>query len=121
MQTQAYLENKEHIAGGKANETLIVMDFSQFQLEKGFCPDLVVVIHLYDPAAVDNLQRIYIHYIGEEGISNDVNFVAGKSPASTVVVFINLGLGVWQDLMQRDFFTNIDTIHIWTDGGPHHF
>jgi len=23
--------------------------------------------------------------------------------------------------MQHDFFTNIETIRIWSDGGPHHF
>jgi len=88
LQTQAYLQNKEQIAAGKANESLIAMEFSQFWLEKGFCQNLVVVTHLYDPAAVDNLKQIYIHYIGEEGISNDVNFVAGKFPTSRIVIFI---------------------------------
>jgi len=58
LQNQAYLQNKEQIAAGKANESLIVMEFSQFWLEKGFCQDLVVVIHCYDPAAVDNLKQI---------------------------------------------------------------
>jgi len=29
--------------------------------------------------------------------------------------------GVWQDLMAHDYFTSIRTIHIWSDGGPHHF
>jgi len=89
------------------------MDFSQFWLEKGFCQDLVVWSSIY--MNVDNLKQIYIHYIGEEGISNDVNFVAGTFPTSTIVIFINFSLGVWQDLMQHDFFTNIDTIHIWSD------
>jgi hypothetical protein len=45
-------------------------------------------------------------YINEcTGVTNDVNFVAG----------------VWQDLMAHDYFTGIRTIHIWSDGGPHHF
>jgi len=39
------------------------------------------------------------------GVTNDVNFVAG----------------VWQHLMTQYYFTAIRTIHIWSDGGPHHF
>ncbi len=105
VQTKTYQEQKEKVAQGQADECLVVLDFSQFSLEKGFRQVLIIVIYTHDSEAPDGLHRHYLDYVGEQNVSSDVNFVAG----------------VWQDLMTRDYFVGINTIRIWTNGGPHHF
>ena len=101
------MELKKKLAAGLLDEAIVIKDFSQYKLEKGFVQVLIIIIYTYDPSpdSKDHIHRRYIDYIGEEGVPNDVNFVAG----------------IWQDFMTYDYFIGINTIHIWSDGGPHHF
>jgi hypothetical protein len=104
VQTKAYQEQKEKVAQGQADECLVVLDFSQFSLEKGF--HQVLIIYTHNSEAPDGLHHCYLDYVSKKNVSSNVNFVAG----------------VWQeDLMTQHYFVNINTIQIWTDGGPHHF
>ena len=51
------------------------------------------------------LERDYRHFIGEIGDKNDVSFVAGA----------------WKALLDSNWFNEIKTVKIWSDGGPKHF
>ncbi len=105
VQTKAYQEQKEKVAQGQADECLVVLDFSQFSLEKGFHQVLIIVIYTHNSEAPDGLHHHYLDYVSEKNVSSDVNFITR----------------VWQDLMTQDYFVSINMIWIWTDGGPHHF
>lgn len=53
-QIQTYLQQKQMLASGLAlDEAILIQDFSQFSLNKGFQQDLIITIYTYDPEAPD--------------------------------------------------------------------
>jgi hypothetical protein len=104
---QAYVDCKWRIAAGATGEVGVFIDFMQLHLEHGFLQNMVSVIVAHDPDSTDQLKQTYFDFVSEKGDKHDVNFVGG----------------VWHQLMtcHHEFFSSACAIHIWTDGGPHHF
>jgi hypothetical protein len=73
-QARAFLEQKRSL---KPGEALFIINFSQYQLEKGSVQVLHSAAILYDAEANDHLCCYYYNYVGDEGVPNNVNFVAG--------------------------------------------
>jgi hypothetical protein len=84
---------------------LVTQDFTQVVFEEGFVQTLIVCIYTYDKASKDGLQRTYRHFVGDIAEKNDVSFV----------------IECWKILLDEKRFNGLETVFIWSDGGPKHF
>jgi hypothetical protein len=106
IQRGMYAIQKREIAEGRKPDTiLITQDFTQLELDSSFVQDLIICCYQYDPNSKDGLKRTYRHFVGEINESNEIPFVAGS----------------WLQILKEDWFENIETVQIWSDGGPKHF
>jgi hypothetical protein len=106
IQKMVYQQDKRGVSSGKNPTTvLITQDFTQLELEGSFVQDLIICKYFYDKKAKDGLARTYIHFIGKIGTKNDILFVIGS----------------WMALLTLNWFDDIKTVKIWSDGGPKHF
>lgn len=88
-----------------ACELLVVQDFTQLPLTpSGFIQDLIFVVYRKTPDTGE-LDRTYHHYVGDEGRSNDIQFVKAG----------------WSDLLLRLPLSDCKILRIWSDGGRKHF
>jgi cell division protein FtsB len=106
LQRGQYTKEKLSIASEKTpTTTLVTQDFSQVIFEGGFVQDLIICFYSYDKEATDGLKRLYRHFVGRTADKNDISFV----------------VGCWKILLEEHRFENMETVSIWSDGGPKHF
>lgn len=108
IQIGAFRRDKKLLSAGKLkNSILIVQNFSLLEIQQAHqYQDLIIWIYFYDPQSSTGLSWKTFHFLpSEANVSNDISFVAE----------------VWNYLMSCSFMETVETIYIWSDGGPKHF
>ena len=88
--------------GLASDSILVVQDFSQLQMNCGFLQTLIIVLYYFQDG---ELQTVYLDYVGDKGMKNDVTFLAG----------------VWRNLCKNPLLKSFQKMYLWNDGGPKHF
>lgn len=102
---QYSLEKREIGAGKAATAALVTQDFTQITYDGGFSQDLIICIYTHNPTGKDGLDRYYRHFVGSSTDKNDVSFV----------------VGCWKVVMEEKRLDRMESVKIWSDGGPKHF
>ena len=94
--------------GPNHTDLLVVLDFTQLQLDSTLTQDLILMLHDWDNTE-RKVRRRYFHFLGctdgRNHVKNDQYFVAG----------------VLEFLFADGCFTNAGNVHFWSDGGSKHF
>ncbi|KYR00007.1 hypothetical protein DLAC_03502 [Tieghemostelium lacteum] len=103
IQRHEYKTQKDRILGNvDGDECMIVLDFSQLQIQQSFRQDLIICIYR-NYGTVDGLSQILktYHYVSPPGTHADATFVIGS--ISHLIEY-------------HKIFNGIKKVYIWTDG-----
>ncbi|KYQ89610.1 hypothetical protein DLAC_09566 [Tieghemostelium lacteum] len=89
IQRQEYKTQKDRILGNvDGDECMIVLDFSQLQIQQSFRQDLIICI-FRNYGTVDGLSQILktYHYVSPPGTHADVTFVIGSIQINNNILY----------------------------------
>ena len=119
VQRQKFTEELKDLEAGKSLYTeIMLMDFTQLQLDNClFIQDMIMVVY-YCNSITGKLQHYYRHFVAEDdSISNDVGFMQAcvQKAMQGMLNFCCFELTILTE------FSMSEKVCIWSDGGPKHF